>query len=67
MECLRQILENTTFIDGFPLVDHSLRLNPYPVYVMGRSATFALGPAAGNLWGATKAAHRITKDITEAE
>ena len=28
MECLRQILENTTFIDGFPLVDHSLRLNP---------------------------------------
>ncbi len=67
MECLRQILENTTFIDGFPLVDHSLRLNPHPVYVMGRSATFALGPAAGNLWGATKAAHRITKDITEAE
>ena len=34
---------------------------------MGRTATFALGPAAGNLWGATRAAHQITKDITGVE
>ena len=67
MECLRPILENVSFIDGFPLVDCSLRLEPHSVYVMGRCATFALGPAAGNLWGATRAANRITRDITGVE
>ena len=67
MECLRPILEDISFIDGFPLVDRSLRLKPHSVYVMGRCATFALGPAAGNLWGATRAAHRITRDITGVE
>ena len=34
---------------------------------MGRSATFALGPSAGNLWGATRAARRIATDITGVE
>ena len=67
MECLRPILENVSFIDGFPIVDSSLRLKPHPVYIMGRSATYALGPASGNLWGATRAAHRITRDITGVE
>ena len=67
MECLRPVLKDVSFIDGFPLVDSSLRLKPHPIYVMGRSATFALGPAAGNLWGATRAAHRITRDITGVE
>ena len=67
MECLHPVLENISFVDGFPILDSSLRLKPHPVYVMGRSATFALGPAAGNLWGATRAAHRITRDITGVE
>ena len=64
MRCLKQILADVPVIDGLPLVDHSLRLGPHPVYVMGRVAAFALGPAAGNLWGARHAARRITTAIT---
>ena len=48
---LQPILDDIPIIDGFPLVDQSLRLGPHPIFVMGRAATFALGPAAGNLWG----------------
>jgi hypothetical protein len=33
---------------------------------MGRLATLTLGPAAGNLWGAQRAAERITEAIVEA-
>ena len=67
MRWLQPILEDIPIIDGFPLVDQSLRLGPYPIFVMGRSATFALGPAAGNLWGARHAARRITTAITGLE
>ena len=51
MECLSPILDDIQFIDEFPVVDRSLRLGQHSIYVMGRCATFALGPAAGNLWG----------------
>ncbi len=44
-----------------------VRLKPHPIYLMGRTTTYALGPAAGNHWGATRAAHRITTDITGVE
>jgi hypothetical protein len=67
MRCLHSVLDDIPVIDGFPLVDQSLRLGPHPIFVMGRSATFALGPAAGNLWGARHAAHRITAAITGIE
>jgi len=67
MRWLQPILEDIPIIDGFPLVDQSLRLGPHPIFVMGRSATFALGPAAGNLWGARHAARRITTAITGLE
>ena len=61
---LQPILDDIPITDGLPLVDQSLRLGPHPIFVMGRSATFALGPAAGNLWGARHAARRITTAIT---
>jgi len=64
---LQPILKDIPIIDGFPLVDQSLRLGPHPVFVMGRSATIALGPAAGNLWGARHAARRIATAITGIE
>ena len=67
MGFLHPILENVSFVDEYPVLDRSLRLKPYPIYLMGRSTTYALGPAAGNLWGATRAAHRITTDITGVE
>ena len=67
MRWLQPILQDIPTIDGLPLVDQSLRLGPHPIFVMGRSATFALGPAAGNLWGARQAAHRITTAITGLE
>ena len=67
MECLRPFLHGVTFVDGFPVTSNSLRLGQNPIYVMGRSATFALGPSAGNLWGATRAAKRIAADITGVE
>lgn len=67
MRWLQPILEDIPIIDGFPLVDQSLRLRPHPIFVMGRSATVALGPAAGNLWGARQAAQRITTAITGLE
>lgn len=64
LRALRPLLEDTVSIDGFPVVDERLRLGPHPAYVMGRLATVALGPASGNLWGAQRAAHRITEAIT---
>ncbi len=67
MRCLHSVLEDIPVVDGFPLVDQSLRLGPHPVFIMGRSATYALGPAAGNLWGARHAANRIATAITGVE
>ena len=60
----RWLVEDAPVLDGYPLVDQNLRLGPHPAYVMGRMSTTAFGPAAGNLWGAQRAAHRITELIT---
>ena len=62
--CLADLAADAPAIDGLPITDESLRLGPHPVHVMGRLATLALGPAAGNLWGAQRAATRITRSIT---
>ena len=64
LRCLDSLALDAPMLDGKPLVDSSLRLGPHPVYLMGRLATAALGPAAGNLWGAQRAAHRITEALT---
>ncbi len=62
--CLTGLVADVPTLDGLPVTDTNLRLGPHPVYVMGRLATMTLGPAAGNLWGAQRAATRITKAIT---
>ena len=64
LRCLRPLLEDTITLDGHPVLTNNLRIGPHPVYMMGRSATVTLGPAAGNLWGAQRAAHRIIEEIT---
>ncbi len=62
--CLNDITADVPVIDGFPVTDEALRLGPHPVHVMGPLATITLGPAAGNLWGAQRAAARIAAAIT---
>ena len=64
LRCIRPLLDDVASLHGLPIVDERLRLGPHPAYVMGRLATVALGPAAGNLWGAQRAADRITQAIT---
>ena len=64
LKCLRPLLQDVPTLQGIPVVDQTLRLGPHPVFVMGRLATTTLGPAAGNLWGAQRAAHRIARAIT---
>ncbi len=64
MRCLEGLVADLPNLDGLPILDASLRLGSHPVHVMGRLATLALGPAAGNLWGARRAAQRITEAIT---
>lgn len=64
MRCLEPLLPDIVTIDGYPLTNDDLRVGPHPVHVMGRLATLTLGPAAGNLWGAQRAARRITTAIT---
>ena len=58
------LVADAPLLDSLPITDENLRLGPHPVYVMGRLATLALGPAAGNLWGAQRAATRITRALT---
>lgn len=48
---------------GLPLLDDGLRLPGTGVHVMGRLAAERLGPAAGNLAGARRAAARIVADL----
>ena len=62
--CLSDLLADAPLLAGLPITDENLRLGPHPVHVMGRLATLSLGPAAGNLWGARRAATRITRAIT---
>ena len=63
LRCLRPLLDDVVTQNGVPLVGDDLRLGPHPAFVMGRLAMAALGPAAGNLWGAQRAARRITDAI----
>ena len=62
---LTGLLADVSVIDGYPVVGADLRLGPHPIHVMGRLATLELGPAAGNLWGAQRAAERITEAILD--
>lgn len=64
LRATRSLLDDVPTHDGYPLVDERLQLGPHPVFVMGRLAMSALGPAAGNLWGAQRAARRIAQRIT---
>ena len=64
LRCLRHLLADVAEVQGFPLLNEHLRLGPHPAFMMGRAATLTLGPAAGNLWGAQRAAERITQAIT---
>lgn len=51
-------------VEGLPVVGPDLELGSSRVHIMGRLATLALGPAAGNLWGAQRAARQITHTVT---
>lgn len=62
--CLADLADDAPVVDGLPVIDENLRLGPHPVHVMGRLATLTLGPAAGNLWGAQRAATLITRALT---
>lgn len=64
MRCLSDLVADMGLVDGIPVTDEALRAGPHRVHVMGRLATIELGPAAGNLWGAQRAASRITRAIT---
>ncbi|MDY7103240.1 MAG: GTP-binding protein [Actinomycetota bacterium] len=61
---LGELLDDIATIDGYPIPDRDLRIARWPLYVAGRLATIELGPAAGNLWGAMRAADRISAAIT---
>lgn len=61
---LESLAADVPILDGLPITGDNLRLGPHPVYVMGRLAMLALGPAAGNIWGAQRAATRITEQLT---
>ncbi|MFV0259195.1 MAG: FAD-dependent oxidoreductase [Acidimicrobiales bacterium] len=61
---LEPLVADQPVVGGLPVVGDDLRLGSFPVYVMGRLATLTLGPAAGNLWGAQRAARRITYAVT---
>lgn len=60
---LDEVIADLPVVDGFPIIDDSLRLANRPIFVTGRLATSVLGPAAGNLWGAQRAAQRIANRI----
>lgn len=60
---LEDLVADLPVLFGYPVTGPDLRLGPHPVYVMGRMATLALGPAAGNLWGAQRASERITAAV----
>lgn len=62
--CLRELAADVPSLRCMPITGTDLALGPHPIHVMGRLAALSLGPAAGNLWGAQRAAHRITRAIT---
>jgi len=50
-------------LDGVPLLDPALRVPGTSIHAVGRAATIELGPAAGNLSGARRAARRIAAHL----
>jgi len=58
------VIADLPVADGYPIIDDSLRLPRLPIFVTGRLATSVLGPAAGNLWGAQRAAQRIATAVS---
>ena len=58
------VIADLPVADGFPIIDDSLRLPNLPIFITGRLATSILGPAAGNLWGAQRAAQCIAAAIS---
>jgi cation diffusion facilitator CzcD-associated flavoprotein CzcO len=63
LRCIEHLVADLPVLEGYPVTGADLRLDPHPIYVMGRLATLTLGPAAGNLWGAQRAAERITEAV----
>jgi cation diffusion facilitator CzcD-associated flavoprotein CzcO len=63
LRCLEDLVADLPVVHGYPVTGPDLRLGDHPIHVMGRLATLALGPAAGNLWGAQRAAEQITEAI----
>jgi cation diffusion facilitator CzcD-associated flavoprotein CzcO len=61
---LRRVRDDIPTVDGHPVPDRDLRIGPHPIHVAGRLATIELGPAAGNLWGAQRAAAAIARVCT---
>ena len=60
---LDDVIADLPVVDGYPIIDDSLRLPRLPIFVTGRLTTSILGPAAGNLWGAQRAAQRIARQV----
>jgi len=52
---------------GRPVLESSLRLNGSVVRVLGRLAQIRLGPTAGNLAGARRAAEKVVADVVGVE
>ncbi len=63
---LRGLLADIPAVDGLPVPAADLRIGPWPIHVMGRLAAIALGPAAGNLWGARLGARAIMTSVVGA-
>jgi G3E family GTPase len=64
LRALEPVLPDIATVAGLPVCDRDLRTGRHRIHVMGRLATLTLGPAAGNLWGAQRAARAITRAIT---
>lgn len=54
-------------VDGYPVLDPTLRVRGTRIHIVGRLAAPTIGPAAGNLWGARVAARHITRAITDVD
>ena len=52
-----------TVVDGWPVLERDLRWPGTNVHLLGRLAMLALGPAAGNLWGARMGATIVAAGI----
>ena len=64
MPALDRLRDRIPSVDGYPVPGADLTLADLPIHVTGRLATIELGPAAGNLWGAQRAAERISHSLT---